>query len=76
MKKNKKKILIGISVLLVVAISILLLIFISNNNKNALNLEENKWIDSNKYNVIDIALINEIPIVSYEGNGFIYDYLD
>ena len=39
-------------------------------------MEENKWIDENKYDVIDIALTNDIPILSYNGEGIIIDFLN
>jgi len=68
-------------IIIPLCIILLFIIFISIfgfkfNNKNVLNLEENKWIDENKYNVIDIAILNEIPVLSYEGEGLIYDYLE
>ena len=77
MKKNKKKIII-ISILLVLFIITFGLIYILMNskNENVLTLEENKWIESNKKNVIDIAIINDIPILSYDGKGIVYNYLD
>lgn len=77
MKRNKKKLLI-VSIAVVVLIIILSLIFISSNFKdsNSFSLEENKWIDSNKYNVIDVALMSDIPILSYEGEGIVYNYLN
>ena len=33
-------------------------------------------IDENKYNVIDIAILNDTPILSYEGEGIVYNYLE
>ena len=74
-KKNKKLILFIIFIGFVVSFCILYFLII-NKNKNALSLEENKWIDSNKYNVIDVALANELPILNYDGNGIIYDFLN
>ncbi len=77
MKKSKKKIVIVIIVLLFLLLGFGIFNIVSNfRDENALTLDENKWIDSNKRNVIDIALLNDIPIVSYEGDGLIYDYLD
>ena len=76
MKKNKKKIIIALIIILVVGVITTLLLFLKGEDKYSLNLTENKWIDSNKYNVIDIGVINDIPVLSYEGSGFIYDYLD
>ncbi len=77
MKKNKKKIIIIGALVLIAALIILSILLFGNfNDKNSLTLEENKWIDSNKYNVIDVAVLNDIPILSYEGEGIIYNYLN
>jgi diguanylate cyclase (GGDEF)-like protein len=76
MKKNKKNILV-IGIIALIVILIIGLIYIINNfrNETKLSLEENRWIDSNKYNVIDIAVMNDIPVLSYNGKGVVYDYL-
>lgn len=77
MKKGKRKIIIILLSLILVLISVVLIYFNFNlKNNNSLTLEENKWIDENKYNVIDVALMNDIPILSYDGQGYVYDYLD
>lgn len=77
MKKNKKKvIIITVIITLLICIGLGIYFILNNNNKNALTLVENKWLDSNKYNVIDVSLMNDTPILSYNGEGLIYDYLD
>lgn len=77
MKKGKRKIIIILLSLILVLISTIFIYFNFNlKNNNSLTLEENKWIDENKYNVIDVALMNDIPILSYDGQGYVYDYLD
>lgn len=77
MKKDKKKLLITIISVCLVGLIILLIYFMINfKNKNSLTLSENKWIDSNKYNIIDISLMNDVPILSYDGDGLVYEYLD
>ena len=77
MKKNNKKIIIVIiSILVVLSIASLIFLLVNSRNSNSLTLEENKWIDENKYDVIDIALLNDIPVLSYEGEGLIYNYLE
>ncbi|MDO4963274.1 MAG: hypothetical protein Q4E75_04170, partial [bacterium] len=74
-KNSKKKVIIIISVLvIIIACALLYLKFFKYNNNN-LSLEENKWLDSNKYDVVDVALINNLPIFSNNGEGVIYDYL-
>ena len=75
MKKNKKKIiLLSLIIFIIICLIVFLKINIKDNNK--LVLEENKWIEENKHNVIDIALMNDLPILSYEGEGILYDYLN
>ncbi len=76
MKKNKKKIIVLITILLIGVIIAISYHFLSSKRENSLTLDENKWIDSNKYDVIDIALTNDMPILSYDGSGIIYDYLN
>ena len=77
MKKNNKKTII-IIVLILVFLGLIGLIFLLANSKNnnTLTLEENKWIDSNKQNVIDVAIMNDIPVLSNDGEGLVYNYLD
>lgn len=74
--KNKKKIVIGVGLILVLFLFGLLYFFFNSKNENDLTLEENKWIDSNRQNVVDIAIINDAPVLSYDGEGLVYDYLD
>jgi len=77
MKKNNKKTIIIVAAILVVLLTVGLILLVFNiKNSNSLTLEENKWIDSNKQNVIDIAIMNDIPILSNNGEGLVYNYLD
>ena len=77
MKKKKKRIiLIPIILVIVVLVGVIVFLNIKTDRSNLLTLEENKWIDENKYNVIDIGLFNDIPLLSYEGEGMLYNYLD
>ena len=77
MKKNKKRLII-VSIFLVILLVATISIFYLLNSKdnNSLTLEENKWIDTNKHNVVDIAVMNDIPVLSYDGEGVVYNYLD
>lgn len=75
-KNNKKGVLITIVVLVILAIVTILYFTFNFKNKNSLNLDENKWINSNKFNVIDVAVLNDIPALSYEGTGVLYEFLD
>ena len=76
--KNKRKLLITILILIILTLLGILSVFIYNsvNDKNKLNLNENRWLENNKYNVIDVALINNVPILNYNGEGVVYDYFN
>ena len=77
MKKIKKKILVVLFIFVAAIIGISVGLHLSSiKSSNILTLEEREWIDTNKHNVIDIAVINEAPIISYDGEGLIYDYLN
>ena len=77
MKKNKKnKVIIIISVIVFLLAAIGLYFLIAFKDENSLNLEENKWLDANKHNVIDIVALNDIPVLSYDGSGIFYDYIN
>ena len=72
--KNKKKI-----VYLVIAIAIIvfvgLYIIINYTEPNILNSQDKKWIADNGGKVIDIDVINDIPVYSNNGSGVIFDFL-
>ena len=78
MKKIRKKLFIILFIVVGLIIGVSLGLYLRNNSRQIgkLTLEENQWIDSNKHDVIDMAVINDIPIISYDGKGLIYDYLD
>ena len=78
MTKNskKKKVILLVSFIIVVVGGILGFAFYESKDKYALDLNENKWLEKNKYNVQDIAVMNDIPVVSYEGQGILYDFID
>ena len=77
MKKNKKKIIIISIILIVLIVTFGLIYFVFNfKNENALTLQENQWVDSNKHDIIDISIINDMPILSYDGEGLVYNYLN
>lgn len=80
-KKNKKinikKILFIAIPILVIVISISLGIYFTNrNNKNGVfSILEKRWIEKNKSTVIDISILNDVPIFGMEGEGVFFDFL-
>ena len=76
MKNKKKFIIIGVIILVLIA-GFLVYHFLTKEDKvTTLNVFEKQWIESNKNNIIDMSIIDEIPILSYNGEGIIVDFLD
>ncbi len=73
--KKKGKIIILIITLLTI-LSLFFLSYILFRHKQSLSIEEKKWIDNNKNDVIDISILNNIPALTYNGNGVVFDFLD
>jgi len=74
MKNRKKIIYLIIGIALVVFVS--LYIVINYTEPNILNSQDKKWIADNGGKVIDIDVINDIPVYSNNGSGVIFDFLD
>ena len=73
---NKK---IGIIVLVVALIlgSIGVVRFFTKEDQNTtLTVIEKKWIEDNKNNVIDFATLNNTPIISDNGGGIFFDFIN
>lgn len=77
MKKNKKsKYLIGGFIVFLVIILIILISFSKSSSENTkLNLTEKKWIENNKKNVVNLSVVNNIPVFSAEGEGVFFDFI-
>jgi len=73
--KNKKKIIIailGIAILVFIG-----LYFIFNYHEpNILNSKNKKWVQENGGKLIDISVVNDIPLYSNDGKGIIFDFFD
>ena len=75
--KNKKIILIIVCIIILLIGGFSLYRFLTKEDKNtSLNVFEKQWIENNKNNLIDMSIINDIPILSHNGEGIILDFLD
>ena len=71
--KNKK---IIIAIITILVLSLGGYFFLTREDKvTTLNLFEKQWIENNKNKIIDMSIINDIPILSYNGEGLILDFL-
>ena len=76
-KKNKKKlIIIGVFSLLIIIFLLISFLFRKKEENYDLTLNEKRWIENNKNKVIDISIVNDIPIFANEGEGIILTFLD
>ena len=73
-KKTKRIFIIIISVLLVVLIGVVGLNLLKD--KNALSVEEKKYLDSNSSKVFDIYVPNDIAVFGDSGTGVFFDYIE
>ena len=73
--KNKKKLLYIIPLFALILLFVLYLIF-NYSEPNVLNSKDKEWIKDNGGKLVDIAVINNIPIYGNDGKGVIFDYLD
>ena len=75
---SKKK-FIGVIIILVLALIALggsYYYFVNEDEKTTLTLSEKRWIDAHKNTIIDIGIVNNIPIFNYEGTGVLFDFLN
>lgn len=77
-KINYKKIFILIIIILIILIFGGVLLKIKNNNdaNGVFSVLEKRWIEKNKSSVIDVSILNDIPIFGDEGEGVFFDFLD
>lgn len=73
MRKGK---VITLIVILLISIFGVTYFFVRKDEKTSLTLSQKKWIESNKNNIIDLAVLNDIPIVNENGNGILFDFLN
>ena len=75
MKKNNKKLYIIIAIVLVVIVICALLITRLKANKTEISLSEKKWIENNKKSMVDIYVMNDLPIFSVDENDIFLTFL-
>ena len=73
--KNKKGIIIIISIVLVLVLGIVYL-FTKQDKNTSFTLLEKQWLENNKSKVIDISILKDIPVINYNGNGLLFDFIN
>lgn len=75
-KKLNKKLIIILGVVFLVAIIAILLIVNAARSKTEITLSERKWIEDNKKNMVDIYVMNDLPIFSKNEDDIFLSFLD
>ena len=80
MRKRNKKINLKKILLIIIPIIIIILIAIgistkNRNDKNGVfSIIEKRWIEKNKSSVVDISILNDLPLFGEEGDGVFFDF--
>jgi len=74
--KNKNKLVILAIVVLICIGFITYYILNRNESDTTLSILDKKWIEINKDLIIDIAVLNNLPIYGYEGNGIFFEFIN
>lgn len=73
---KKKHIIIVVVILILASIMGGTYYFLIKQDSNTLTVLEKEWIKNNKNNMIDISILDNVPIFNYDGQGLINDFLD
>lgn len=73
---NKKTKIIIILIILLISVFGLIWFLTKEDAQTSLNVVEKKWIENNKNKLIDISAPDEIPVISNNGRGIFFDFLN
>ncbi|MGM9850455.1 MAG: diguanylate cyclase domain-containing protein [Bacilli bacterium] len=73
--KNKKSFIIIISIVVVLILGLVYL-FTKQDKNTSFTLLEKQWLENNKSKVIDISILKDIPVINYNGNGLLFDFIN
>lgn len=75
--KIKNIILVGLTLIFVALVSFgVYSYFLVEDKDSTLTMAEKQWIEDNKNNVIDLGIVNDIPIFNYNGEGIFFDFIE
>ncbi|HPF82979.1 MAG TPA: GGDEF domain-containing protein [Bacilli bacterium] len=76
MKKKKRIIIIITTILVIALLALVYYIFTKEDKESTLNLLEKQWIQSNKNEMIDFGLVNNIAILNNSTDSLVFDFLE
>lgn len=73
---KKKPLIITIISILIVALVLGVYYYYTRRDKEtSLTILEKRWIERNKNDLIDISIMSDAPVFSYNGEGLIFDFI-
>lgn len=72
---NKKFWIVAIAILIILVGGSLIYYF-TREDENSLTVTEKKWIEEHKNNLIDLSIPSNSPVLSSNGEGVIFDFLN
>ena len=73
--KKKPLIITIISVLIVTLVLGVYYYYTRQDKETSLTILEKRWIERNKNDLIDISIMSDAPVFSYNGEGLIFDFI-
>ena len=73
--KKKPLIITIISVLIVALVLGVYYYYTRQDKETSLTILEKRWIERNKNDLIDISIMSDAPVFSYDGEGLIFDFI-
>lgn len=73
--KKKPLIITIISVLIVALVLGVYYYYTRRDKETSLTILEKRWIERNKNDLIDISIMSDAPVFSYNGEGLIFDFI-
>ncbi len=75
-KSNKSRLFLFMGLVLLVGVLTGIFIYRVNSNKTELSLSEKRWIEDNKKSMVDIYIMNDLPIFSSNESDIFLSYLN
>jgi len=72
---NKKFWIAALSVLIIL-VGAAVFFYFTKEDENALTISEKNWIEQNKNKVIDLSIPNNVAVLSSNGEGVVFDFLE
>jgi diguanylate cyclase (GGDEF)-like protein len=75
MKNKTRLIIIAIIIMLIGLGWAIYYILNRSESDTTLSILDKRWIENNKEQVVDMAILNDLPIYGYEGNGIFFEFI-